>query len=118
MGKGVGEYQGTQIRSLGPVKVRERRAWQGFAMLIVAQERPTTGGGRRDVWGRFLLGSDEMHVGGGADAAASRIRVQWMTVAVTRGAKTRLSWLLMPFAVQISILHRPELWWLREQQRC
>lgn len=44
MGKGVGEYQGTQIHSLGPVKVRERRAWQGFAMLIVAQERPTTGG--------------------------------------------------------------------------
>ena len=32
------------------------------------------------------------------------------------GAKTRLSWLLTPFAVQISMLHRPELWWLREQQ--
>jgi hypothetical protein len=41
-----------------------------------------------------------------------------MTAAVTRGAKTRLSWLLMPFAVQISVLHRPELWWLREQQSC
>lgn len=116
MGKRVGEYQGTQIRS--PSTGQGTRT-QGLAGLCNAYGRARATDnreGRRHVRGHFLLGSDEMHVGGGADAAASRMRVQWMTVAVTRGAKTRLSWLLTPFAVQISMLHRPELWWLREQQ--
>jgi hypothetical protein len=59
---------------LGPVKLRERRAWQGFAMLMVAQERQQGDAEMSEV--TFLLGSDEMHVGGGADAAASRMRIQ------------------------------------------
>ena len=93
------------------VKVRGRRAWQGFAMLMVAQERQQGGGAEMCAVTSSSV-QTRRHVGGGADAAASRIRNPiddrcCDEGAKTRGAKTRLSWSLMPLAAQISMLHRP-----------